>query len=205
MPGAVVDASVQKDAVVQRLGRFQTAEMLAHFNALSSDDLRLRFGAPLGRFALENYVSGIDFSNDRVFGIFDRELKLVSVAHLAVDLERDCAELGLSVAHESRRRGHGEALLRRAATHAASLGLHRIYMHCLSENGALMGLARKSGFKIVAARGEADASKQLQETRPESIAMEMVNDRIALVDSVYMHQAKWFRTIAGLAEPATSV
>lgn len=197
-----MDAARQRNAVVQRLGRFQTAEMLAHFSALSSEDLRLRFGAPMGRIALENYVNGIDFSNDRVFGIFDRELRLVSVAHLAVDLERDFAELGLSVAHESRRRGHGEALLCRAATHAASLGLHMIYMHCLSENGALMGLARKAGFKIVAARGAADASKQLEETRPESIAMEMVNDRIALVDSVYMHQAKWLRTIANFAEPA---
>jgi len=194
-----MDAVMQRDAVVQRLGRFQTAEMLAHFSTLPSEDLRLRFGAPMGPLALQDYVDGIDFSNDRVFGIFNRELCLVSVAHLAVDLERDFAELGLSVAHESRRRGHGEALLRRAATHAASLGLHRIYMHCLSENRALMGLARKAGFKIVAARGEADASKQLEETRPESIAMEIVSDRIALVDSVYKHQAKLLRTIANFA------
>ena len=194
-----MEAVVQRDAVVQRLGRFQTAEMLAHFSSLPGEDLRLRFGAPMRPLALQKYVDGIDFSNDRVFGIFNRELRLVSVAHLAVDLERDFAELGLSVAHESRRRGHGEALLRRAATHAASLGLHRIYMHCLSENRALMGLARKAGFKIVAARGEADASKQLEETRPESIAMEIVSDRIALVDSVYKHQAKLLRTIANFA------
>jgi RimJ/RimL family protein N-acetyltransferase len=190
------------DAVVQRLSRFQTGEILAHFGDLSSEDLRLRFGAPAGRSALEKYVNGIDFSNDRVFGIFDRDLKLVSLAHLAVVRDRDFAELGLSVAPGTRRRGHGEALLRRAATHAASLGLHMIYMHCLSENSALMGLARKAGFRIVASMGEADASKQLEETRPESIAMEMVNDRIALVDSVYMHQAKLFRTLAKFPEPA---
>jgi len=192
------------DAVVQRLERFQAGEILAHFGELSSDDLRLRFGAPAGRVALEKYVSGIDFSNDRVFGIFDRDLKLVSLAHLAVDQHRGFAELGLSVAPAIRRRGHGEALLRRAATHAASLGLHMIYMHCLSENSALMGLARKAGFRIVASMGEADASKLLEETRPESIAMELVNDRIALVDSVYMHQAKLLRSMAKLAEPATA-
>lgn len=190
------------DAVVQRLSRLQTDEILAHFGELSSEDLRLRFGAPAGDFALEKYVKGIDFSNDRVFGIFDRDLKLVSLAHLAVNRGQDCAELGLSVAPGARRRGHGEALLRRAATHAASLGLHMIYMHCLSENSALTGLARKSGFKIVASRGEADASKLLEETRIESIAMELVNDRIALVDSVYMHQAKLLRSMTKFPEPA---
>ena len=190
------------DAVVQRLSSFQRAEMLAHFGELSSEDLRLRFGAPAGRFALEKYVNGIDFSNDRVFGIFDRELKLASLAHLAVNRDRDFAELGLSVAPGIRRRGHGEALLRRAATHAASLGLRMIYMHCLSENSALLGLARKAGFRIVASMGEADASKLLEESRPESIAMELVNDRIALVDSVYMHQAKLLRSMLKLPEPA---
>ena len=190
------------NAVVQRLSRFQKGEILAHFAALSSEDLRLRFGAAVGVSMLEKYVDGIDFSNDRVFGIFDRDLRLASVAHLAVDLERDFAELGLSVARDSRRQGHGEALLRRAATHAASLGLRMIYMHCLSENHPLMGLARKAGFNVVAARGEADASKLLEETRPEGIAMEMVNDRIALVDSVYMHQAKFLRTIVRFPEPA---
>ena len=192
------------NAVVQRLSRFQTGEMITHFGGLSSDDLRLRFGAPVGHGALERYVNGIDFSNDRVFGIFDRDLRLASVAHLAVDLERDFAELGLSVARDSRRQGHGEALLRRAATHAASLGLRMIHLHCLSENRALMGLARKAGFNIVAARGEADASKLLEETRPESIAMEMVNDRIALVDSVYMHQAKLLRTMTEFPAPAVA-
>jgi len=189
-------------AVVQRLSRFQTGEIIAHFGDLSSDDLRLRFGVAAGSSAVEQYVNGIDFSNDRVFGIFDRDLKLVSMAHLAVDLERDVAELGLSVAPAMRRRGHGEALLRRSATHAASLGVHMIYMHCLSGNSALMGLARKAGFRIVASMGEADASKQLEETRPESIAMELVNDRIALVDSVYMHQAKLLRSMAKFPEPA---
>jgi RimJ/RimL family protein N-acetyltransferase len=191
------------NAVVQRLARVQSGEILAHLLALPTEDLRLRFGAPLGPVGIEKYVNGIDFSNDRVFGIFDPELRLVSLAHLAVNLEREFAELGLSVAYESRRRGHGEALLCRGATHASSLGLHMIYMHCLSENSALMGLARKAGFKIVAARGEADASKPLKESRPEGIAMELVNDRIALVDSVYMHQAKLFRTIAKFAEPAS--
>ena len=95
------------DAVVQRLSRFQTAEMLAHLGALPADDLRLRFGVAIGHFALEKYVSGIDFSNDRVFGIFDAELKLASLAHLAVNLDHGFAELGLSVAQASRRRGHG--------------------------------------------------------------------------------------------------
>jgi len=199
-----VNAVVRDDAVVQRLGRFQTAEMLAHFEGLSGEDLRLRFGAPMGRYALKHYVEGIDFSKDRVFGIFDRELKLASLAHLAVDAGRDFAELGLSVARATRRKGHGDALLRRAATHAASLGLHMIYMHCLSENHALLGLARKAGFKIVTARGESDATKQLEETRPASIARELVSDRVALVDSIYKHQAKMLRTIANFPEPASA-
>ena len=191
-------------AVVQRLARFQSGEILAHLLALPAEDLRLRFGAPLGPVGIEKYVNGIDFSNDRLFGIFDPELRLVSLAHLAVNFEGRFAELGLSVAHESRRRGHGEALLYRGATHAASLGMRTIYMHCLSENAALMGLARKAGFKIVVERGEADATKQIEETRSEGIAMELVNDQIALVDSMFMRQAMLLRTMAGITETASA-
>lgn len=189
-------------AVVQRLARFQSGEILEHLLALPADDLRLRFGAPLGTVAIEKYVNGIDFSNDRVFGIFDADLKLVSLAHLAVDREGRFAELGLSVAREVRRQGHGEALLQRGATHAASLGMRTIYMHCLSENHALMGLARKSGFKIVVDHGEADATKQIDETRSHGIAMEMVNDQMALVDSMLLRHSKMVRTMAGIGEAA---
>lgn len=188
--------------VVQRLARFQAGEILEHLLALPEQDLRLRFGALLGRAGIEKYVNGIDFSNDRVFGIFDPELKLVSVAHLAVDREGRFAELGLSVAHEIHRQGHGEALLKRGATHAASLGVRTIYMHCLSENAALMGLARKAGFKIVVDHGEADATKQIEETRSHGIAMEMVNDQMALVDSMLLRHSKMVRTMAGIGEAA---
>ena len=190
--------------VVQRLAGFQSGEILAHLLALPAEDLRLRFGVARSPVAIEKFVNGIDFTNDRVFGIFDPELKLVSVAHLAVNLEGRFAELGLSVAHAIHRQGHGEALLHRGASHAASLGLRMIYMHCLSENAALMGLARKAGFKIVVDHGEADASMQIEETRGEGIAMELVHEQIALVDSMFMRQSKLLRTMAGIKETAAT-
>lgn len=192
------------NAVVQRLGHAHAADILTHFGALPGEDLRLRFGAPVSCFALEKYVSGIDFSNDRVFGILGSESGLAAVAHLAVNHALDSAELGLSVAPASRRCGYGEALLRRGSTHASSLGMRTIYMHCLSENTALMALARKTGFRIVVASGEVDATKQLDEAVAQSIAMDLLSDQIALVDSALRKHLQMLRSMAELAEPAVA-
>ena len=175
---------------VQRLNEGARAQLTTHFLALPSDDRRLRFGASLSAEAIARYVDGIDFDRDAVFGVFDDDLTLVGVAHAA--FADDSAELGISVLPEQRGRGAGSALFGRAATHARNRSVANLFMHCLSENAAIMHIARKSGMTIVAAAGEGDAHLALSPVSPASITGEFLTDRLALYDyALKAHVAAW--------------
>ena len=82
---------------VQKLSSVQRPELFRHLKTLSAEDRRLRFGTYMMDAALDQYVHGIDFAHDKVFGIFGRDMALIGMAHLALDRNHDYAELGLSV------------------------------------------------------------------------------------------------------------
>src|SRR5262245_54332298 len=110
------DLSVREPIAIQRLDPSARERMLAHCSALSDDDRRLRFGSAPRPEAIAQYVDRIDFDRDALFGVFDDELAIIGLAHVAfVD---GGAELGLSVVPAHRRRGIGSALLERSAEHA---------------------------------------------------------------------------------------
>src|ERR1019366_8218203 len=123
--------------------------------ALAAEDRRLRFGGSLNDHAIVLYVARIDFDRDAVFGVLDDELRIIGAAHLARGDGH--AELGVSVLPGQRGLGIGAALLRRTHAHARNWGEQKLFMHCLTENGAMMHLAKKQGMDIEAAFGEADA------------------------------------------------
>ena len=152
--------------VVPILTRIHKPNILQHLAALSADDLWLRFGSPMRQSALENYVNGIDFSSDRALGIYDPELKLVGFTHVGIEPAKRCAELGISVSPEYRRRGYAEAMLRRALLHAAHLDLDQVYGYFRTANLPMMRLARKAGFDIAIHGSEGVASKQVEKTPP---------------------------------------
>src|SRR5437762_12883425 len=106
---------------VTELSRAHRAALLRHFLALEAHDRRLRFGAPISATTLRAYVARIDFERDAVFGIFDAELELVGVAHVARASEH--AELGISVLAVHRDQGAGGALLMRAVMRARNWGV----------------------------------------------------------------------------------
>lgn len=148
------------------------AALQAHFLALDSEDRRLRFGVTLRDERIAAYVDGIDFDADTVLGVHDYGGSLVGAAHLA-RTGRD-GELGLSVLPACRNRGIGNALLCRAAQHARSVGLERLFMHCLAENGAVVHLARKNRMRIGHEQGEANAWLELFTPVPDrTAALEM--------------------------------
>src|SRR2546421_2790073 len=140
---------------VSQLSPMHRPALLRHFLALDHNDRRLRFGAPLADSALRAYVARIDLERDAAFGVFDDELELAGVAHVA-RLE-DEAELGISVLPKQRNRGIGGALLERAVLRARNWGVRALYIHCLRENEMMMHVARKRGMRIVTEQGEADA------------------------------------------------
>ena len=170
--------------------------LLAHFVALSPEDRRLRFGAAIREEGLEAYVERIDFARDGVFAVQDDELRIVAAVHIAVG-DGGPAELGLSVAEGWRGKGLGDALLRRAVVWLRNRGVHGVYVHCLSENGAMMHLARKNGMRIVYSGGESDARLELPAATPGSMLSEWVEDRSASVVRAVRAQARLTQALFG--------
>ena len=73
-------------------------------------DRYLRFGHPAVDAQIGRYVDLIDFDRDEVFGVFNRRLQLIAMAHLAYlgDSQRPhAAEFGVSVLPRYRGRGFG--------------------------------------------------------------------------------------------------
>jgi len=178
-------------APVQKLVAFQRDEISRHLQQLASPDRRLRFGTPMTDASIDKYVHGIDFARDKVFGIFEHDLVLSGVAHLALDPEHDSAELGLSVVSEHRGKGHGYTLLERAKLHARNLTYKKLYMHCLAENQVMIHLARKAGMTVVTQFGEADAHVALGDGPLTDYTREAIHDQIALVDYLFKRQTNW--------------
>ena len=166
--------------VTRELTRLERPKLAAHFLALNAEDRRLRFGLPISDASVADYVERIDFGRDVVFGVFDDELNLAGAAHLA--RAEDHAELGVSVLPAHRGRGIGAALLERAHTHARNWGIGTLFMHCLTENAAMMHLARKQGMRIAAASGEADAHLELAPASAASFAKALLAERVGLFD-----------------------
>jgi GNAT superfamily N-acetyltransferase len=180
--------------VTNELSRMQREAMETHFLALGGEDRRLRFGVALSDHGVREYVARIDFERDAAFGVFDDDMCLVGVGHLARG--EGFAELGVSVLPAHRGRGLGGALLARAHTHARNWGVPTLFMHCLAENGAMMHLARKQGMRIAAERGEADAYLELTPGDATSIAKALFADRVALFDYTLKSQAHAVRRLA---------
>jgi RimJ/RimL family protein N-acetyltransferase len=148
-----------------------------HFLALDSEDRHLRFGASLSDDAVRMLDDRIDFDRDEIFGIAGEDLRLIAVVHVA--FYPDKAELGLSVLPQARGLGLGNALFSRAVMHLTNRGVREVFVHCLSQNGAMMHLARKNGMRVVQDGPETDAWLELPRATPASIFSEWVWDHNA--------------------------
>ena len=172
--------------LVRELDDSHRAALLRHFLTLEADDRHLRFGSPTSDSVIERYVENLDFSRDALFGIFNDALDLVGIAHLAyVPSSNDSArsaEFGVSVLHNSRRRGLGAALLARASIHARNTHIDTLFVHCLAKNTAMMHLAQKLGMRVEFAYGDADAYLILPPANAQSILHEASQEQMADLD-----------------------
>ena len=151
---------------------------------------------------MRDYVARIDFEQDALFGVLDDELRLLGVAHVA--RSPTCAELGVSVLEGFRGRGIGGALLARAHLRARNWGMGALFMHCLTENTAMMRLARRQGMKVVRESGEADAWLKLAPADAGSHFGEVFAQRVALFDYALKSQLASARRIAAALTPGTT-
>jgi RimJ/RimL family protein N-acetyltransferase len=149
--------------------------LLEHFLALEREDRRLRFGTPLRDEAIAEYVERIDFARDGVFAVHDGTMKLLAVVHVPCSGMR--AELGVSVLPSHRDMGLGTALLERAVMYLRNREVREAFVHCLSENGAMMHIARKLGMSVEPCGPETGAHIRLAPSTPQTHYLEWLQDR----------------------------
>ena len=158
-----------------RLGEPDRPALATHFLSLDGEDRRLRFGAPIADEAIREYVARLDFERDGLFAVQDERLAIVAAVHVATSA--NSAEMGLSVVKGARGRGHGHILFRRAVTFLRNRGVEAVFVHCLSENGAMMHLARKNGMRVVHSAGESDARLEIDPATADSFINEWLDDQ----------------------------
>lgn len=182
-------------AAIRRLGSRHRGRIGRHLNQLDERDRYLRFGYLASDAQIQAYVDSLDFDRDAVFGIYSRRLELVAMAHLAhsVDGSLDaCAEFGVSVLPSVRGHGYGAKLFARAVRHARNEGVQLLFIHALTENKAMLHIARKAGAKVELDGSEASAYLRLPPANFESQITEMVETKIAEADYRLKVQARQF-------------
>jgi len=191
---------------VRALGPRHRSRILAHLLALDEHDRYLRFGYASNESHIARYVDQLDFDRDEVFGVFNRRLSLVAMAHLAY-LGHDSqhptsAEFGVSVLPRGRGRRIGSRLFERACLLARNRGIDTVIVNALSENVAMLKIARSAGASLERDGPESTAYLKLPPEDFSSHLSEMVERQAAEVDYGLKVQAarldKWFKTMRDL-------
>jgi GNAT superfamily N-acetyltransferase len=174
------------------------AMMQEHLQALSVHDRTYRFGFPASDSHVSRYVAELDFNRDELFGIFNRKLELIALAHLAYATDAkclSCAEFGVSVSEHARGRGYGGELFQRAMILARNQGVHQLFIHALTENTPMLKIAAKHGAVMDDLGSETEAFLKLPPANLESRVEEMVEAAIGEVDLELKRQARAFREV----------
>jgi RimJ/RimL family protein N-acetyltransferase len=182
-------------ATIRSLGPKHRERIARHLLELDAHDRYLRFGYIASDEQIRRYVEGLDFERDDIFGIYNRKLKLIAMAHLAYSVDRSfaaCGEFGVSVSKSARGRGYGGKLFERAVVHARNEGVHLMFIHALSENTAMLKIARKAGATVVKDGPESEAYLSLPPATFDSRLTEMLEEQIAKTHYRLKVQAKQF-------------
>ncbi len=196
----VAGASVQKQGggwiPIRSLSPRHKPRILKHLLSLEPQDRYLRFGYPATDEQIERYVMGLNFQRDEIFGVFNRRLALVAMAHLAFSVDPQwatCAEFGVSVASHQRGRGLGGRLFNHAVMHARNQGVSMLFIHALSENVAMLKIARHAGATVQRDGSESEAYLTLPQANLDSQLSGLMQEQMAEIDYQLKSQAQQFR------------
>jgi GNAT superfamily N-acetyltransferase len=194
---------------IRSLGPEHRERIAAHLLALTPDDRYLRFGYVATDEQIQRYVEQLDFVHDDIFGIYNRRLELIAMAHLAYSRDPDsanCAEFGVSVLAKARGRGYGRRLFERAVLHARNEGVELLFIHALSENVAMLKIARSAGATLERFGTETEAHLRLPPATLDTRMSELVDEQLAQTDYRLKQQVKTFWDfLAGLQETRQGV
>lgn len=180
---------------IRSLGENHRVRIATHLLSLPSQDRYLRFGYAAQDAQIKRYVEQLDFERDEIFGIYNRNLVLIAVAHLAVSTNQAharCAEFGVSVLPGARGRGLGARLFERAALSASNGGITLMFIHALSENAAMLAIARKAGARVERDGAESEAYLMLPSATLDTHLIEIIGEQVAQLDYQLKTQAKQF-------------
>jgi GNAT superfamily N-acetyltransferase len=160
-PVAVAPPARLRWIPIRSLAPRHRPRIASHLLTLPVSDRYLRFGHLATDAQIGRYVDLIDFERDEVFGVFNRRLELVALAHLATLAATAAmpaaAEFGVSVAPRLRGRGYGARLFDHAILHARNRRIDTLVIHALAENTAMLHIVRKAGAVIEHAGHETEA------------------------------------------------
>jgi GNAT superfamily N-acetyltransferase len=120
-PGPATREAAPVMVPIRSIGPSHGERIATHLLALDAQDRYLRFGYAASDEQIRRYVNGLNFERDEIFGIYNRKLELIAMAHLAFSTNpalQSCAEFGVSVLKQGRGRGYGSRLFDRAVIHA---------------------------------------------------------------------------------------
>jgi GNAT superfamily N-acetyltransferase len=188
---------------IRSLSHRHKPRIARHLQALPAQDRYLRFGYAATDEQIDRYVAGLNFTRDEIFGVFNRRLELVAMAHLAYSVDPQwatCAEFGVSVSPHQRGKGLGAKLFGHAVVHARNQGVSLLFIHALSENVAMLKIARQAGAAVQRDGSESEAYLSLPQATLDSQLSGLVQEQMAELDYQLKMQAHQFRQWLGTVQ-----
>jgi GNAT superfamily N-acetyltransferase len=187
----------------------KSPQILKHLFELSEHDRYLRFGYKATNAHIEQYVANLKFERDEIYGIFNSELQIIAMAHLALMKEEGqeySAEFGVSVSAHARGRGYGAHLFQRAVMHARNEKVYKMQVHALSENAPMIRIARKGGAKIERYGSDVEAFLSLPKRDLDSRVTEFISNQYAKTNySIKEDANRFWSFLAKVQEIRTGV
>ena len=165
---------------------YNLPDIQKHLLSLNAQDRYLRFGYAANDGHIKNYVRSLNFERDEIYGIFNRDLQILAMAHLAINIQANvsatkqmAAEFGVSVHASARGRGYGYHLFQRALMHARNANAATILIHALSENTPMLKIARKAGATLERDGAETQALLKVPKGSLKTRIAELFTDQYA--------------------------
>jgi len=120
------------------------------FAAVTDNDLRLRFFAPVKEFghAFVARFTQIDYARAMAFIAIDLSGKMLGVVRLHANSNYDIAEYAILVRSDLKGRGLGWILMQMVIDYARAEGLQAIEGQVLRENTTMLAMCKELGFDI---------------------------------------------------------
>ena len=179
--------------IPRKLKAKDVAIIVSHLQSLQGDDRRLRFGGMVSDDYILSYVEASFFDDSQWFGCFNPDEQLIAACHASI--YNGQAELGCSVDPEYRNQKLAQVMFDRAVTWIRTKDIQEVYMHCLSENGAMKHIARKNDMTVVSEHGETDANVGIKPASPFTSMTDAYLDRVALYDMIFKNQMRIFKQV----------